>query len=57
MVRTIQYGKFIFRHVRNLFDMDPARSRCCLVAVTSGTGACLQGKYINKNDPDFISNT
>ena len=44
MIRTIQYGKVIFRHARNLFDMDPARSGSRLVADTMGTGTCLQEK-------------
>ena len=46
MIRTIQYGKVIFRHARNLFDMDPARSGSRLVADTMGTGTCLQEKKI-----------
>ena len=46
MIRTIQYGKVIFRHARNLFDMDPARSGSRLVADTMGTGTCLQEKKL-----------
>ena len=44
MIHTIQYGKFIIRHIRVLFDMDPARSGGTWVVDTSGTGTCPQGK-------------
>ena len=44
MIHTIQYGKFIIRHARILFDMDPARSGGSLDADTSGTGTCRQGQ-------------
>ena len=44
----MQYGKFIFRHVRNLFDMDPPRSGRGAFAASMGNTPCRQGKNMYK---------